>query len=167
MHVALHWLIAALVVATLAIGKFLMPSIPADDPQKPVLLQMHAYFGAAIGLLLVIRLAMRYTVKRPAPADAGNTLLNFLAKAVHLFLYLFLIGMALSGFGLFQQANLLAVFDGSLPYPDDFFQYVPRMGHGLTSSLLLVLIVLHFGTAMYHQFIRKDNLLARMWFGKR
>jgi cytochrome b561 len=40
------------------------------------------------------------------------------------------------------------------------------MGHGLTSSLLLALVALHFGAALYHQFILKDNLLARMWFGK-
>jgi len=25
---------------------------------------------------------------------------------------------------------------------------------------------LHVGAALYHQFVRKDNLLARMWFGK-
>jgi cytochrome b561 len=31
---------------------------------------------------------------------------------------------------------------------------------------LLVLVALHFGAAMYHQFIRKDGLLGRMWFGK-
>jgi cytochrome b561 len=36
----------------------------------------------------------------------------------------------------------------------------------LTSWLLLGLVLLHFGAALYHQFIRKDNLLARMWFGK-
>ncbi|KAA0274983.1 MAG: cytochrome B, partial [Chloroflexi bacterium] len=34
------------------------------------------------------------------------------------------------------------------------------------SWLLLALVLLHFGAAMFHQFIKKDNLLARMWFGK-
>jgi cytochrome b561 len=31
--------------------------------------------------------------------------------------------------------------------------------------LILGLIALHVGAALYHQFILKDNLLARMWFG--
>jgi cytochrome b561 len=31
--------------------------------------------------------------------------------------------------------------------------------------LLILLIVLHVGAALYHQFILKDNLLGRMWFG--
>ena len=166
-HVTLHWLIAVLVILMLAVGKLAMPGIPADNPQKVMMLQTHAYIGGAIALLLTVRLIMRFTMKRPAPADAGNAFLNFLAKAVHFLLYLLLIGMALSGLGLFQIANLPSVFSGAAPYPGDFFQYLPRMGHGLTSWLLLALIALHVGAAMYHQFIRRDNLLGRMWFGKR
>lgn len=166
-HVALHWLMVLLVVMMLGVGKFVMPGVSAEDPQKVFMLQFHAYTGVLIGILLVIRLILRFTVKRPTPADAGNVFLNYVGKATHFLLYFFLLGIALSGFGLFQQANLPSVFSGASPYPQDFFQYLPRMGHGLTSWLLLGLILLHFGAAMYHQFIRKDNLLARMWFGKR
>jgi cytochrome b561 len=165
-HVVLHWLMAMLVVMMLGVGKFVMPGILPNNPQKVSMLQTHAYIGGAIAVLLVIRLIFRFTTKRPVPADAGNAFLNFVGKAVHLLLYLFLIGMAVSGLGLFQMANLPAVFGREIPYPQDFFQYLPRMGHGLTSGLLLGLIALHFGAAMYHQFIRRDNLLSRMWFGK-
>ena len=165
-HVVLHWLIALLVFMMLGIGKILMPGITPDDPQKPMMLQTHTYIGGAIAVLLIIRLVLRFTAKRPAPADAGNAFLNFLSKAVHFLLYLFLIGMVVSGLGLFQMANLTAVFSGAQPYPQNFFDYLPRMGHGLTSWILLVLVLLHFGAAMYHQIIRKDNLLARMWFGR-
>lgn len=165
-HVALHWLMFLLVLMMLGIGKFVMPGISSDNPLKPFMLQLHAYAGGFIALLLVLRLVMRFTTKRPAPADAGNAFLNFLAKAIHFLLYLFLVGMAVSGLGLFEMANLPAIFSGSAPYPKDFFVYLPRIGHGLTSTVLLLLILLHFGAAMYHQFIRKDNLLARMWFGK-
>jgi cytochrome b561 len=38
--------------------------------------------------------------------------------------------------------------------------------HGLSWALLLLLILLHIGAALYHQFFRRDNLLGRMWFGK-
>lgn len=166
-HVVLHWFMFVLVIMMLGVGKFVMPGVPADNPQKVSMLQIHAYIGVFIGILLVARLILRFTVRRPVPADAGSTFLNFVGKAVHFLLYLFLVGMAVSGFGLFQQAKLPAVFSGEIPYPQDFFQYLPRMGHGLTSWILVGLIALHFGAAMYHQFIRKDNLLSRMWFGKR
>jgi len=166
-HVVLHWLMALLVFMMLGVGKFVMPDVSSDNPQKVFMLQIHAYTGGIIAVLLVIRLIFRFATKRPALADAGNAFLNFVGRTVHLLLYVFLIGMAVSGLGLFQMANLPAIFGGEISYPKDFFQYLPRMGHGLTSWLLLGLIALHFGAAMYHQFIRRDNLLARMWFGKR
>lgn len=166
-HVALHWLMFLLVIMMLGVGKFVMPGIPPDNPQKPSMLQIHAYIGAFITLLLMARVVLLFTTKRPAPADAGNAFLNLIARGVHILFYLLLIGMAVSGLGMFQQANLPAVFSGASPYPADFFVYPPRIGHGLISTLLVLLILLHVGAALYHQFIRKDNLLARMWFGKR
>ncbi len=38
--------------------------------------------------------------------------------------------------------------------------------HGASWTLLLLLILLHIGAALYHQFLRRDNLLGRMWFGR-
>jgi cytochrome b561 len=166
-HVAVHWLMFLLVIMMLGVGKFVMPGIPVDNLQKPSMLQTHAYIGIFITILLVVRLIVLFITKRPAPADAGNSFLNFVGKAVHFLLYFLLIGMALSGLGMFQQANLPAIFSGAAPYPADFFAYPPRIGHGLISTLLVLLIALHVGAALYHQFIRKDNLLSRMWFGKR
>lgn len=164
-HVAIHWLMALLVLLLLGGAKIALPGIPDDDPQKAAMLQMHAYTGGALAALLIIRLILRFTAKTPAPADAGNAFLNFTAKTVHILFYVLLFGMAISGLGMFQLANLPAVFSGAQPYPD-FFEFPPRLGHGLLSSILLVLVALHVGAALYHQFIRKDNLLARMWFGK-
>ena len=165
-HTAIHWLMALLVIMMLGVGKFAMPGISPEDPQKPMMLQSHAYIGIALTVLLVIRLVLRFTTKQPAPADAGNAFLNWVGKAVHILLYVLLIGMAASGLGLFQMANLPAVFSGAAPYPSNFFDYPARNGHGLFSGLLLALVALHVGAALYHQFIRKDNLMARMWFGK-
>ena len=162
----IHWLMALLVIMMLGVGKFAMPGISPDDPQKPMMLQSHTYIGGAIAVLLIIRLVLRFTTKHPAPADAGNAFLNFVGKAVHFLIYFFLLGMAVSGLGLFQLANLPAVFSGAQPYPSNFFEYLPRMGHGLASWLVLVLVALHVGAAMFHQFVKKDNLLGRMWFGK-
>lgn len=165
-HVTIHWLMALLVVMMLGIGKFAMPGVSPQDPQKVMMLQSHTFIGGAIAVLLIIRVVLLFTTKRPAPADAGSAILNWVGKAVHVLLYVLLIGMAVSGLGLFQMANLPAVFNGAQPYPPNFFDYLPRGGHGLFSWLLLALVALHIGAALFHQFIRKDNLLARMWFGK-
>ena len=166
-QVVIHWLMALLVFMMLGVGKFFMPGISSSDPQKPMMLQSHTFIGGAIAIWLVIRLIMRFAVKQPAAdTNAGNAFFEFIAKATHILLHILILGMDSSELGLFQMANLPAVFSGAQPYPQDFFEYLPRMGHGITSTLLLLLVLLHIGAAMYHQFIKRDNLLARMWLGK-
>jgi cytochrome b561 len=54
-------------------------------------------------------------------------------------------------------------FEGDSERGGEFFLSV---FHGLSWTLLLLLILLHIGAALYHQFFRKDNLLSRMWFGR-
>lgn len=165
-HVAAHWLTALVVLMAIAAGMFLLPGVAADDPQKPAMLQTHMLVGGVIALLTLSRLAMRFFFKMPAEANEENKLLRFAARATHTLLYVMLLGMAVSGLGLYQIVDLPAIFNGAKPYPQDFFQYAPRIGHGLVAWSLLALIGLHVGAALFHQFIKKDNLLARMWFGK-
>ena len=164
-HVALHWAIAIMTILAIAVGMFVLNPIP-DTAEKTGMLQIHTVWGALLGLLLVARLITRFTLPRPAPATAGNAFLDFVAKAVHFLLYVGVIGMVVSGLGTAMQANLPGVFSGTVPFPADFMAYPPRIGHGFTALALLGLVGLHFAAAMYHQFIKKDNLLARMWFGK-
>ncbi len=55
-------------------------------------------------------------------------------------------------------------FEGRLSRSGGFF-----LGafHGLSWIMLLLLIILHVGAALYHQIVRRDGLLGRMWFGPR
>ena len=39
--------------------------------------------------------------------------------------------------------------------------------HLWSAYLLLFLVVLHILAALYHQFIRRDGLIGRMWYGAR
>jgi len=166
-HVVLHWLVAIMVIGSFAIGMIFLDSTPNTAPEKVTYLQYHSMWGTLLALLLVVRLITRFAFKRPAPADAGHPILNLIGKVTHFLLYVGVFAMLLSGANMSRQAGLMNVFAGQGSLPADFFVYPPRALHGMTFSILFLLILLHFGAAMYHQFIRKDNLLARMWFGKR
>jgi cytochrome b561 len=39
--------------------------------------------------------------------------------------------------------------------------------HAALATLLAILIAAHIAAALYHQFVLKDGLLRRMWFGRR
>jgi cytochrome b561 len=47
--------------------------------------------------------------------------------------------------------------------PDDSLLEI----HELAAYVLLSLVSLHILAALYHQFIRRDNLIGRMWYGPR
>jgi cytochrome b561 len=167
--VALHWLVAILVLFSLGMGMLVLEEIPNSSPDKIDALRGHMIAGIVILLLMLIRLALRLKTKRPAPATTGNAVLDRLALITHWGFYLLVLLMAASGIATSVQAGLPAiVFGGSgAPLPESFSIYVPRMVHGATAGVLLGLVILHAGAALYHQFVRRDNLLSRMWFGKR
>jgi cytochrome b561 len=57
------------------------------------------------------------------------------------------------------------LFDGSLGALPDFRSYPPYIAHNIGSRLMIGLVALHVGAALYHQFWRQDRLLARMGLG--
>jgi cytochrome b561 len=164
--VALHWLIAALILGMLFIGYTRLGETP-NDQAKIETLSLHMPIGIAILALTILRLGVRIFSKKPAPATAGNPILDKIGVATHYLLYLVALGMGISGMGISAQAGLPAiVFERAGSLPADFAAFPPAIGHGFLGFVLSGLIVLHVGAALYHQFIRKDGLLARMWFGK-
>jgi len=167
-QVALHWAVALLVLFMLVMGTFVLAQTPNSDPSKLAGLRGHMVFGGVILLLTLVRLVWRRMSAQPDHAETGNALLDRLGIAAHFGLNLLTLLVAASGIGLAFQAGLPGiVFGGQGTLPPDFWAYTPRIAHGILTKLLAVLIVLHVVGALYHQFIIKDRLFARIWFGKR
>jgi cytochrome b561 len=130
---------------------------------------LHMIAGLSVLLLLVIRLLVRWMTKQPEWASTGIKLFDWVGNLTHLGLYLLTFAMVITGIFLADQRGILArTFGiGSTPTPGAF-----RGGFSLGRFhegvwiLLILLIALHVGAALYHQFILKDNLLGRMWFGR-
>lgn len=160
--VTFHWLVALLVFAALAAG-FFLKGLP-NEPAKLAPLGIHMTIGRLILFLMIARLVTRFVTRKPAPADTGNPLLNKAAGLVHALLYIAVIAMAVAGLGTAAQAGLN---QPGASLPEDFFAFPARYGHGYLAIFLLVLIAGHVGAWAFHQFIKKDNLFSRMWFGKR
>lgn len=167
--VALHWLLAVLLIVGLIVGNFLLDPIAEADPAKLDALRSHMIAGLVIAALMIIRLVIRLRTSHPPEADIGVPLLNKVARWAHWALYIAVFGLIASGIGMSILAGLPPiVFGGSGdPLPVSFDDLPPRMAHGIFATALALLIAGHIAAALYHQFVRKDGLLARMWFGKR
>ena len=133
---------------------------------------IHMIFGILVLVLLIIRLIVRWTTKHPEWSSAGNKFLDWVGVMTHWGLYILTFAMVITGIILADQRGQLArTFGiGSVPTRGSFGRgggFSLGMFHGGVWILLVLLILLHVGAAFYHQFIVKDNLLARMWYGKK
>ncbi len=167
--VALHWVLAIMIIMGLVMGKNVLSATPNTDPEKLFYLKMHMSAGIVILVLMSVRFIVRLFSAKPPHADIGNTLLNKLGTTTHYLFYVVVILMAGSGLATANLAGLPEIVFGgsSAALPADFSEYPPRIAHGILGTVLLLLIVGHVLAFLYHQFVRKDSLFSRMWFGRR
>ena len=167
--VALHWLLALILVFALGMGTFSLKELSNASPDKIGALRGHMIVGLVIGSLMLARLLTRVRTTLPASASTGSALLDKLSHVVHIGLYLAVFAMAASGAATAFQADLpQIVFFGSVtPLPENFAHLLPRAVHGWMAKLIAALVALHVIGALFHQFRLKDRLMSRMWFGPR
>jgi len=167
--VAIHWLMALMILMALAAGGLVLANMPPDSPDKVQGLAGHMTVGMAIGVLLILRLVTRLRSTHPPHARTGNDLLDQVGRWTHWGFYLLVAGMVLSGLVTALGLGLFPIVYGgaSETLPSELATFAPRVAHGFVSKLLAALIALHIAAALYHHFILKDGLLRRMWFGKR
>ena len=166
--VALHWLLAILIIAALALGALVMAKTPNTDPAKLEALRAHMAGGGLILALMLVRLVVRSSTAHPAAASTGSTWLDRIAWASHRMFYPLVFAMALSGITMALQAGLIdIVYGGHGALPPNLWIYKLRTIHYVISRVLMALIALHVTGALYHGLIRGDGLLRRMAFGRR
>ncbi|HUB94378.1 MAG TPA: cytochrome b [Stellaceae bacterium] len=162
----LHWAIALLVVVTVPIG-ITMYEIPGGHVQD-VLYVVHESIGLSILALMLARLLWRLTHGAPAPSPALGPVEVRASRSVHWLLYALLIAMPLSGyvfvvaggypltyFDLFQVPRLLAKH----PSVSDMAEH----GHLTLQWAIYLFVAMHVGAALHHRFVRRNDVLARMW----
>lgn len=138
-QIAIHWLAAALIIFLLVTGSLVLADLP-NTAEKIGNLRIHMILGVLAGILVIARLG-------------------------HMALNLIILLLVFSGAMLMLQSGALDALFGSAALPADFKEFTPRRIHGLASRAAMALIALHVLAALYHQFIVKDGLLARMGIG--
>ncbi|HNR76490.1 MAG TPA: cytochrome b [Parvularculaceae bacterium] len=174
--IALHWLIAVMVVGQLA-GGFYMHKLPdAQADLKFELYQWHKSFGVTILFLTFVRLGWRLTHPVPALPDGMTVWEKAAARGAHLGFYALLIALPLVGWLVVSSSPLAdsvpTYLFGVLPWPHlPFFEGVADRKalsheiaeiHEYLAFAMIGLIGLHVAAALKHHFVNKDGVLGRM-----
>ena len=162
--IALHWLIALGIVGLLALGLY-MVGLPKGLPVKATLINLHKSLGLTVFLLVLLRIVARLVLHRP-PLPPMPPWQRAAARTTQGLLYVCMVTMPLAGY-LGSSFNTYGTRFWGILLPkwgwDD--AYLRNLFFGLHQAigyLLIALIVLHVAGAFKHQWVDRDNLLARM-----
>lgn len=163
--IILHWLLAPLVLLALYMGNDIA-QLSNDLDLKVDRLIVHMSAGLVIGSLFVFRLIMKLNARKVTSKTTENKHMEKVAKIVHQSMYLLIFGVVISGIGIALNVDMLNIIKTEDTMPLNLSSLPIRSIHEVLTNLLLATIALHIVAAIYHQFILRDRLLTRMWFGK-
>lgn len=156
-----HWISVLLLITTWVMIEL------NEDATDFTYLDLHKAFGLSVLFWTIGRLINRLVTKAPADVPMPKWQAK-LSHLTHLVLYLLLIAMPLVGwlssmysgddvnmFGLFHIPAFVAE-------NADLSTTLEKVHKDIIWTILLVFTGLHILGALYHQFIKKDNLLRRM-----
>jgi cytochrome b561 len=172
--IALHWLIAALMLSNIALAWYFTK---LKGPAEAAPLALHKSIGVTVLLLSLARVGWRLTHAAPPLPPAMKPWERFAARAVHVIFYGLMLGMPLSGWAMVSASPLIrvrpTVLFGVIPWPafplpglsSDQLHDLRHLFGATHSALALVayaVIVLHVAAALKHHFLDRDDVLTRM-----
>lgn len=177
--IILHWVIAIAIFAQFAGGKWMTSASAAATGSVFTIFQIHKTIGLTILGLTIARIIWRLAHPSPALPAGMNRFEVFAASITHIGFYGFLILIPLSGWSMASVSPTgvptFFLLLESLP-----FGHLPLLGgeaslavrhsaevflkgaHENLSLAMGLLVALHVAAALKHQFLSKDNLIARM-----
>jgi len=163
--IALHWIVALLILANLALGLYTV-----DLPLSPAKLRnfsYHKWIGVTVFMLAAARLLWRLGHAPPALPAAMPPWERRTAAFTHALLYFLFFAAPLTGWLFSSAAGFQTVYLGVVPIPDllskdKALADALKLAHKSINYTLAAVIVLHAAAALKHHFIDKDDVLRRM-----
>lgn len=172
---AFHWIIALLLITNIGLGLY-MSDLPRSDPSKMEVFQLHKSVGLTVLVLSFLRLGWRLINTVPPLPLGMHPVVAVLARITHIAFYVLIIIIPLSGwtlvsasplgngtayFGLFNWPNL-PFFHGMARADLRSYREMLESTHVFLAWTAIVLVPIHVAAALYHQFLRRDDVLRRM-----
>ena len=161
----LHWLVAACVLTTAPVA--IMMGRIDKGPTQDLLFNFHKSLGVLILVLMLLRLINRLAVGAPIPDPNIEPWQKTVSSAVHGLLYVLLLAMPVVGYVANSAYGATTPFFGLFTLPKivaDNEALATQLFtlHRWAGFLVIVLVLMHVGAALYHYVVRGDTVLQRM-----
>lgn len=164
----LHWLMALMILAMLFIGVGMVASV---SERHQWLINLHKPLGIAILALVIVRLLVRFSGQTPALPSDLPAVQVLAAKLSHVLLYALMLALPLLGWAMISAAGDPVMLGSNLQLPALLSADAPtfavlRKAHRYLAYLLFATVLLHLAGALFHAWIRRDEVLGSMLRGK-
>jgi len=176
LSIVLHWAIGLALLFMFASGLYMVNAdISKADQYR--LFQIHKASGVLVLWALILRVGTRLVTRSPALPDALSQQQVFKAKLGHIFLYIALVTMPLSGWLMVSASPFglpTFVFVDWINWPhipgvarNKSIETLANNVHWITATLLGTLIAGHVSAVVWHNKKHDINLISRMWWNKK
>ncbi|WP_345829332.1 cytochrome b/b6 domain-containing protein [Pantoea sp. BRR-3P] len=161
---ALHWLMAAAILAMLFIGVAMVSTVSS---LHSFLVSIHKPLGVMILLLVVVRLWLRYATAKPNLPDTLPGWQRLMAHISHGVLYVLMLAQPLIGWAMLSAAGYPVTLGAGivlppiLPMNNDGYALL-RPLHSIVALLLFITVMLHLAAALFHALILRDGVFRSM-----
>jgi cytochrome b561 len=164
----LHWLTAALVFSALFVGFVMVNSLGSYG----ALVGVHMTLGVLILLVVVVRVANRFTHRTPRLPDTVGSVEHVVVVGSEIGLYALMLAQPLIGWAMVSASGRPVMVLGSFALPriapfDADMYFVLRQAHSVLAYLLVAAIAAHVSAVLLHTLTLRDRMLSRMTFGTR
>lgn len=164
----LHWLMAALILSQALVGW--IGSDLERSPLKVDVLTAHKSLGITLLLLAALRLLWRWTHAVPPPPPGSKRWQIRASGLSHAALYLLMIALPLSGWLVASTSIVPWKLWWIIPWPaiasaDQQLHEIAGELHEALVLGLVVILAVHAAAALWHHFVRRDDVLTRMLRG--
>lgn len=151
----LHWLIAVLIIALLAVG-FYMAGLDKEDPSRGQIYGMHKAFGALTLLLVAIRVIWLRINPAPALPAVFTPKEKRVVSSVKGVLYVLMFLMPISGYVMSSAANRPTSFFGLFDLPmligeNKAIAGAAHEAHELLAFVTIAFLLLHVAGTLKHR----------------
>lgn len=164
---ALHWSVALIVLAMIPAG-LVMIQEGLDRPLQNLLFMFHKNVGVIVLFLMFWRLAYRTAHPPPPLPDSVPHWQQRIAGLTHALLYISVLVMALSGYVRVVAGGFPLEWWDTIGLPrlaprSDAVAAAAKSIHWATHYVVIALVTVHVGAALFHAVIKRDGVFSRMW----
>lgn len=166
---AMHW--GTVLCIVVSVTAALLCEWVGDKYWRTLLLDTHRQLGLVVLLGVALRIGVRLRYRMADHMAGLSKAVRLAAMGCHWCLYGLLLGLPLLGWATTNAHNLQVRFLGLIPLTalvgvdselaDELSDY-----HVLGSWILLGLVAMHVGAALYHHFVERDRVLWAMLPGR-